>query len=384
MTMSDARRAAQAAPAPTAAPTAAPVGMAQGTSGQRAFFPRLDGLRGIAILLVLVEHFTYNDWLRGWHPGAVGVRTFFVLSGFLITAILLQDRDSAAAPARIAARFFRNRVLRLAPAFMTAVALTAALGVADMRADWPWHVTYLSNLQVALDGRWTGAGHFWTLALEEQFYLLWFPVVIVLPRRALPAVMLGCLLLAPLFRLQIALGASPFLDVLLPAQADALAAGGLLAWAMRQGVSLARVLALLGDARLCWGLIAAVAVLSAPVPPGIAWPAVVGWVLLPCVTIAAALSVIRRATVPDAGMAVLAWPWLRHVGRISYGLYVFHYLVPPTLYDLVPAMAALAEGPGKLLRLLIWLALSFLLAELSWRWLERPALRLKAVAVRGA
>ena len=55
----------------------------------RQYFPRLDGLRGLAVIAVLIEHFTYAEIVRGWDPGMVGVRTFFVLSGFLITSILI-------------------------------------------------------------------------------------------------------------------------------------------------------------------------------------------------------------------------------------------------------------------------------------------------------
>lgn len=204
----------------------------EATSGHKGRMVALDGLRGLAVICVLFEHFTYNEWIRSFSPGAVGVKTFFVLSGFLITGILTDLRRKLP-PKEAASLFFRRRLGRLIPAFATAMLLAAGLGLAEVTRDWPWHLSYMSNIQVWWQGRWSGAGHFWTLALEQQFYLLWFPVVVILPTRWLLGLLLAIICLAPVFRAGILFGASPFIDVLLPAKADALAAGGMLALALR-------------------------------------------------------------------------------------------------------------------------------------------------------
>ncbi len=340
----------------------------------RAHIVQFDGLRGCAVILVLVEHFTFNEWIRGWSPGSVGVRGFFVLSGLLITGILLDDRDRYSAGA-VARRFFRNRALRLLPPFGVAVVLAALAGVAGMRSDWLWHAAYLSNVQIYLAGQWTGAGHFWTLAVEQQFYVLWFPVVVLLPRRWLLPVVVALLVGAPLFRMAIVAGWSEFLNVLIPAQADALATGALIALLLR----LARgreVLALLGRQGVMIVLGLAVVMLSAPLP--FVKPALLVWVVQPTIVAAAVASLICAVLTGQGRLGWLASPALTGLGRISYGLYIFHYFVPQVLNLYVPAVAGLDAGPEKLLRVVVWAGLSVLLAVASWHLIEKPALRLKA------
>lgn len=337
-----------------------------------------DGLRGLAVLLVLAEHFTFSEAVRGWSPGSIGVRTFFVLSGYLITGILLSDRDRFD-PMTVARRFFRNRALRLLPPFLVAVAFAFVLGIADMRSDWMWHISYLSNVQVMLERRWTGAGHFWTLAVEQQFYVLWFPLVVLLPRRWLVPLVLCLLLTAPVVRMLIVAGYSDFLNVLLPAQVDALALGALLAVMSRRLRGRAAI-AFLGRPVVMWCLTGLVLMTSAPYP-GWEKPAFLSWVVQPGLVALAAASVISAAMTGKARVGLLRLPVLTGLGRISYGVYVFHYFVPQALSHHVPYVAGLDDGPEKVLRLLIWIVVTALLAAASWRWLEKPALRLKSGGV---
>ncbi len=346
-------------------------------AGQRTipYIPQLDGLRAVAVFLVFAEHFTYNEFIRDWSPGMVGVRTFFVLSGFLITSILLNQRGTAP-NGMLARRFFVRRFFRLAPPFYLAIGLSAVLGIAGMRTDWWVHALYLSNFQIAWEQQWIGAGHFWTLAVEEQFYLLWFPAVILLPRRWLLPVIIGCLLFAPGFRMLMVFGVSTFIDVLLPSQIDSLAAGALVAIVVRTPalVWLDRVLL---DRTCLVALSVIVLILLAPFPEALGQkPFSLQWVLVPLLVSFASASLIRQCVAArGTDFAWLAHPALVHMGKISYGLYVFHYLVPPALYLYVPAMEYLAEGPLKLVRSLIWIIVSFILAEFSWRFLEHPLMQ---------
>jgi peptidoglycan/LPS O-acetylase OafA/YrhL len=345
-------------------------GLATGSLG---YLPALDGLRALAVLAVFAEHFTYNEFVRGWGPGTIGVRTFFVLSGFLITSILLAERGTAT-PKRLAMRFYIRRALRLAPAFYVAIGLAALLGIAGMRSDWWIHGLYLSNFQIMVEERWTGAGHFWTLAVEEQFYLLWFPLVVLAPRRWLLPAVAACILLAPAFRSAIPLGASPFVNVMLPGQIDSLAAGALVALArIRPGLRrLDRFLLSRATLFAAW---TAVLVASAPIEGK---SAVLSWVALPSLISLAAASLVRICVEGRARiLAPLCHPVMIRIGKRSYGLYIFHYLVPPFLFAYVPAIEVLGDGVWKGGRVAIWVALTFLLAELSWRYVERPFLRLK-------
>jgi peptidoglycan/LPS O-acetylase OafA/YrhL len=340
----------------------------------------LDGLRGVAVLLVLVEHFTYNEWVRSWSPGAVGVKTFFVLSGFLITGVLLDAR--ARFTVRDATRhFFSRRMLRLVPAFMIAILLGLLLGIGGLRADWPWHVAYLSNVHVWLQENWSSAGHFWTLALEQQFYLVWFPVVVMLRRRWLLPVVLGLLVAAPLFRSAVMHGASPFIDVLLPAQSDALAAGALLTLVLRGEVSLRVVTEITRPATL-WSALAGLFVLLSLPALGVPRPDFVSWVLIPSMIVLCAFGMIATAVTDPDRLAVLATPVLVKLGTISYGLYIYHYFVPQFFTAYLPHLAE-AEGlTEKLVRLAAWVTLSIALAATSWHFVEKPLLRSRTTTRR--
>lgn len=333
----------------------------------------LDGLRGLAVLCVLFEHFTYNEAIRSFSPGAVGVKTFFVLSGFLITGVLLDLRRKLA-PLAAAKLFFARRLRRLGPAFVTAIVLAAGLGLANVAQDWPWHVAYLSNVQVWWQGGWSGAGHFWTLALEQQFYLIWFPVVVMVPRRWLLAVLAGVIVFAPVFRSAILFGASPFIDVLLPAQSDALAAGGLLALALRGDARLRGVLRLT-DPMVVGGLIAVLVALLSLSALGIGRPVWLNWVVIPSVIVATATAVIATAISEPDRLALLRLPALTWLGTISYGLYIYHYFVPQFFAAYVPAIAEADTPLMKAIRLVVWVAVSLALAQTSWTLVERRFLQ---------
>ena len=363
----------RAARPPRPVPDATVSGLAAPRASE-AYFPRLDGLRAVAVLLVFWEHFTFNELLRSFSPGTIGVKMFFVLSGFLITSILLRTKAEGVSPGAAAVRFYWRRTLRLAPAFYVAIALAALLGIGDMREHWWLHAAYLSNVLVATEHEWVGGGHFWTLATEEQFYLLWFPVVILLPWRHIPLAILAGLVIAPLFRSLIVGGASPFIDVLLPAQIDSLATGALLGWMrIRQTMpGLERLL----SARLMLGASVALVALMA-LPTEI--PEVPDRLLFPVAINLAAACAIWQAIDPrpDPILDLLARPMMRKIGRISYGLYIYHYFLPQLTSAFVPPLADPESAALKVLRVIVWVAGSFLIATLSWRLVERPFLRLK-------
>ncbi len=151
--------------------------------GRLGYRPALDGVRGLAIALVVPLH------AFGWpHDGAVGVDLFFVLSGFLITTILLEER---AETGRISfTSFYRRRAARLVPALVVMLALYTIV----TRGAHPWSIffgaTYTTNIAQVLDpdnGPFA-LSHLWSLAQEEQFYLLWPPLLLLIVR-AKPALL---------------------------------------------------------------------------------------------------------------------------------------------------------------------------------------------------
>ncbi|MBI5083418.1 MAG: acyltransferase, partial [Acidobacteria bacterium] len=169
--------------------------------------PPLDGIRGLAILLVLLLHFRAPDLT---HPlkgilglGWTGVQLFFVLSGFLITGILLDTRSCS----NYFSSFWMRRTLRIFPLYFLALSvfLVAAPAVLPVpkealppAADQVYYWTYLNNwIPMGEEGRLVHVlGHFWSLAVEEQFYLVW-PVVVWLvpPRMLLRGCAVACLLI---------------------------------------------------------------------------------------------------------------------------------------------------------------------------------------------
>lgn len=152
---------------------------------------------------------------------------FFVLSGFLITRILLQSKESGASRGLVLRDFYARRVLRIFPAYFCTLAVLWVLEVGDIDRTIGWHALYLSNVYLCvhkkLGSLWA---HFWTLSVEEQFYLLWPLVVVAASRKMLARIAVGAIVFAPLFRAAMRTG-FPQLEstMLMPSCVDALGAG---------------------------------------------------------------------------------------------------------------------------------------------------------------
>jgi peptidoglycan/LPS O-acetylase OafA/YrhL len=317
--------------------------------------PAIDALRGFAIVMVLVHHFTPvvsgNALTRGMlnvaHTGWVGVDLFFVLSGFLITAILLKTRSNE----DYFLNFFARRTLRIFPIYYITLAVLL-IGLPAMlqtplfqqfvqhwfgkvTRDLPamldgqsWLWLYGANVKIAVDGeRWGAVNHFWSLAVEEHFYLVWPLVVYFVPsRQALARVCLVCICAAPILRAMLLLAGfdSVVPYVLTPCRVDSLAVGALLAVLVGQADT-----ARLWARRLGWlaslavvGLVALVVVYGRFNRDDLG-TTFIGYTLLAVVS---AWIVLASARV-KAGTRlcrILANPVLCSLGKYSYGIYVTH------------------------------------------------------------
>lgn len=327
-----------------------------------AYMPQLDGLRALAAIAVVLHH---NLWRGGWlgaargtvHLGDTGVRLFFVLSGFLITGILLRARRGTSAPAALRS-FYARRFLRIFPLYYAVVLGLALLGQPLIRSTLPWNLAYLANFKLALLGDFPGppVSHLWTLSVEEQFYLVWPLVVLFAPERALLPAALSTLLIAPASRLVLLLLANETAATVVTTSClDTLGAGAALAILGRvpRGIA-ARGLALL-------------AILTALELAGIgtwfqvafrdtAYACMFAWV-------------VQRGSEGVRGPLgrLLASAPLVYLGTISYGIYVFHHVLP-----------ALVKLPGfGIARTGLVLALTIPLAALSYRFFEAPLNALK-------
>jgi peptidoglycan/LPS O-acetylase OafA/YrhL len=362
--------------------------------------PALDGVRGIAILLVLLHHFTVFDpvttfgaWmgfvtLLGWS----GVDLFFVLSGFLITGILIDARGSN----RYFSSFYMRRTLRIFPLYFLVVFLsfivlprfpalhTVLAGPTDI-PQWPYW-TYLVNVAIAERGAFVHGvlDIAWSLAIEEQFYIIWAVIVWALPVRWLGPLCALIVVLAPTLRnLSLNAGADPIAVYVLPHfRADTLALGGLLAWLARRGaLERWRRAAPYVTWMAAAGAFAVAFITSSPwwSEP---WMQRVGYSLLALA--GGGLVVAAVTTLPQSlWQRVLCAGWLRALGKYSYCLYLIHLPVSGILreYGLDAAEFPVLLGatwPAQVLFYLVATSVSFVIAWLSWHGFEAPILRLKA------
>lgn len=324
-----------------------------------ARLPQLDGLRALAVTFVMAFHFIPGvDRLAPL--GSIGVRLFFVLSGFLITRILLQSRGRALGDAL--RRFYLRRSLRIFPVFYLVLGLAALMNIGPVRSTIGWHVTYLTNLYLFDRGAWHGSiSHLWSLAVEEQFYLVWPFVVLSLSERRLPQVVTLMVCAAPASRILIG-GA---MNSVLPTSClDSLGAGALLALPATRGLMIRAGKAI--------GLPLFVSALALRYAGANSVPLEVALDL--GVSLSSAWLVGACASrVSGIFGSVLELRTVRYVGTISYGLYLFHGFMPYVLGRYVPGFVDMMWPARAALLTVSTLAA----ASLSWRWFEAPLLALK-------
>ena len=325
----------------------------------------LDGLRGLAVLAVLASHA-----VNVAHGGFIGVDVFFVLSGYLITDLLLTEWQ---ATGRIdLLDFYRRRTIRLAPAFvlMLLVAVPLMIGPLAGRATWPTAgavtaaAVYSANWVAALDVDALGPiVHTWSLAIEEQFYLVWPLLLLAMLRRR--SRLMRWLAVAVLWI--VVMRASGWLAThsIWPyfatvTHADGLLLGALVALARRR----TRVPAF-GSSPWTAYLAAAVLLgLSATLTIQGGATYLVGLTLAGLAAAALVWHLVTDQTSRPSRM--LSWAPLAGVGRISYGIYLFHLPV----FDLVQA-----QGWGPAATASVEFGGTALLAIVSWFVVERPVQR---------
>jgi peptidoglycan/LPS O-acetylase OafA/YrhL len=334
----------------------------------------LDGLRAVAVAGV-VWHHSYSglDALPMMRHGFLGVDLFFVLSGFLITTLLLREQQRSG---RISLRhFYIRRALRIFPLYYAVlIALTAYFAAAADSAqraryfsELPYHAAYLSNW---IDSE-TMLSITWSLSTEEQFYLLWPLLLIALGRRSL-AIVVPFLVLNQLVNFGlldawlVAIGL-PYGDhEILQATFTPLCLGVLLAFALETARSSA--IARHPAVRHVVTVLALLLLVVANIPGEFrGWPRV-------SFQLVAALLVVALVLNPTHWVArALEWRPVAYVGRISYGVYLLHLPV----IDVVQRLGLPASGRATGLLFVSSFAGTVVLAALSYTYFEGPLLRLK-------
>ncbi len=372
------------------------------------YVPQFDGLRWwFGALPVLLGHSVLREGAWSF-LGKFGVHNFMVLSGFLITSLLMADRQRARerGMTRMAAfrRFYIRRSLRIFPLFYVVLAITCLLPGSGMfervtfaephgviqhvsnalgLSTWHWHAAYLSNLWYAAGGTlgWLHPG--WTLAVEEQFYLVWPLAVLLLPRRwQIGALAVVTILLSLAWRIENTADGLPYRVVRYHtiAYAELFAVGACLGlwqrrWIPPDGAGRQRVqVLLLASAALVVGTLGIVLWEAPPIadrltPP---WTLRHGVVLSASALFGAGLVVLARLDLGGPWRALMAHRTSRYLGRISYGIYLIHSpmwhaagWIPETGSVPVPVAALAIAGVVAA-------------ASVSWYGFEGPLNRLKA------
>lgn len=337
---------------------------------------QLDGLRAIAVTLVLYAHLlSTND--SYW--GHVGVRLFFVLSGFLITRLLLDARSAMEFEARpTLGAFYVRRALRIFPPYFAMLVFVWLANLEQSRSVLVWHALYISNFWYALQGDWNPwvLCHTWTLAIEEQFYLLWPLVVLLAPRQWIGRICVGIIVFSLAYRFYWPFTGTPSVarDVLPPASMDALGAGALLAVHRTKATSWPDWI------RLSWVPLAAVFIVLLYFGPFHAMPILdwarwIGLEVLPLVPLVMIVDLCSKGAKGFAGRLLELRPVMA-LGRVSYGVYVYHGAVLALVVGMQPwiPVNVSEQGPG---RFLIAGSVTLLVASISWLVFEKPINALK-------
>lgn len=322
----------------------------------------LDGIRALAISLVLVSHFYEGSpEVRRLSLGHWGVMIFFILSGFLVSRILIAQRDRPLTKAL--KNFFMRRALRIFPLYYLSILIFSMMGVHFGDEIW-YHLTYTTNFFI-VNHQGFLAPHFWSLAVEEQFYVTLPFVAFIARPKSLPWFVLFIFLTGVFFRIYYTLGDYPRYDRLLWSNTDALGLGILLALTESKLISTKTLI-----------ILALAPIATAVLLKGI-------WLMTHFFILALTTYVIYMFwSKPDNKSAkALEWKPLKYLGTISYGLYVWHYLLWQNkdyfteIVDFLSSYIPILEfGHGYVLTTL---TATVIVSVASYELFEKPLLKLK-------
>ncbi len=341
------------------------------------YIKQLDGLRAIAVFAVIYTHYLPEQyWLLGQYWGGFGVRLFFILSGFLITRILLKARNLAELNNQhkglVLKRFYIRRLLRIFPLYYLFLLFYYLFDIASTRDNILGHGFFLSNVYFGLINDFQGAAsHLWSLAVEEQFYLVWPWLVLLLPKKkVLISVIVFLILIAPFSRYfgyllnfnEIAIGTS------MPANLDALGMGALLAWLVSEKQQ--QFWARLKFSNL-W-ILAGIALIVFVRLVSFRWEILTELNITTENAILLWLTASACKGFTGLTQKILEFPPMVYIGKISYGIYLFHLLPPLALEGRLRTFELPISDINLLVSCLLWVAITVTLAAISWHLVEKP------------
>ena len=362
----------------------------------------LDTLRAFAVFFVLVQHF--GVWFDNTSPsgrfikdvlipdGGAGVYLFFVLSGFLITSILLNAKniDQGARPLSVLKNFYIRRSLRIFPVYYFLLFLLVAIDYPDVRKYFVYFATYTSNILTYRTNAWNSFSHTWTLAVEEQFYLLWPWLIIFVNNKYLRYVFFAAIITG-IVSTYITLMQGHMTALLVFNSFDAFGLGSMYAWARlndkraRQFETAIKILVVPTlIVYFSWKL-------NYLYPTPFSVPCLVKTVNS-VIAMWLIILVVRNKSA-WIGKYFLGNRFLNYIGKISYGLYLYHYVylmyfcgkVNQYLYDITLPYPQV----NKVIRdshvdYWIQVAIMVLIASISYYLIEKPLLNLKKYFTYGS
>lgn len=332
------------------------------------YFQQIDTLRLLAATLVCISHWLPNHWIEHLQLGRFAVDLFFVISGFLISRILLQLNDHFGFDLNILKTFFIRRVLRIFPIYYFVVFITIIFRDDYFDAAIFWNLSYASNLYILKIGYFPGImSHFWTLSVEEHFYLIWPILILAFPRSKalLTITIVGMVsILSRLFFL--AYGYSTLFPRIFTISCfDAFAIGGLLAYIFTyypskfRKIKESKILFL----TIILGLLSTI-FLDFNEENGIFWD-FVAFRLFASLT-----SFFFIALAIDSNSKILSNNKLVFFGKLSYSMYLLHNFVPGFLMGL--------QYPSNIyLRVVLYYIFLLIISFIAWKLIERPFNKIK-------
>lgn len=344
---------------------------------ERQYFKHLDGVRTLAVLMVMVSHWTDRQSPSLLHyGGAMGVGLFFVLSGFLISNILLKQQADfqsgiSGIKTKILTTFYIRRTLRIFPIYYLYVSILVVLGIGSSREIWPWLYGYAYNFLLYFTNNWYSGyvEHLWSLAIEEQFYLVWPVVLLACPPRFNWYLVFGFIALGLIFKSTMYLQTPDSQYSKFPiCQFDAFGLGALLALIRRSQIKIPYPTSLMWASFglyvfFKWNILH----FHGKSFLGVIFPS---WSIFSMLMVYLAVDGIQ-----GIGRYFFENKFVIYLGKISYGLYLYHLFVPDFVAFSLEKMG-LHTFPFPVMHL-VYSLVTLVICAISWSFIEQPINGLK-------
>ena len=352
-----------------------------------AYIIQLDGLRFFAILSVMIGH--WLQWLinrpivQGF-PFGNGVTLFFVLSGYLITDILLKNKikyvEFSIPKTTLIKSFYIRRVLRIFPLYFTTIFLLYLISYKNTREIFPWLVTFTSNIYQSIHNVYVGEfNHFWSLAVEEQFYLFWPWLVILIPTKYSEKIILGLISISVLTKIYLFTYhsdkwmANSYFTL---SCMHALGIGALISY---WNIYRKNVISFL--TKITWVYVGVILYFSFHY---LTYFNKIAWVneIVDNVIFALMSVIVINYASQNKFKGLLKYilenKFVVYSGKISYGLYVFHLFVPSIFWNYLAGKIGLDTTTNKYIIFIVLYMITFIMAHISWKLMENPINNLKS------